>query len=137
MLAVFSSLLIGTLLGVGLAVSQMMNPAKVIAFLDFAGDWDPTLAFVMFGALLAAIPGFAIARKRKSPFISSEFQIPTRRDIDTRLLIGAALFGIGWGLSGFCPGPALAALGSGLAEVFIFVAAMTAGMAVFHLVAKK
>ena len=137
MLGLISSLLIGTLFGAGLAVSQMMNPAKVIAFLDFTGDWDPTLAFVMAGALLAAFPGFALARKRTSPFIADEFQIPTRRDVDAQLVAGAMLFGIGWGLSGFCPGPALAALGTGLTEVFAFVAAMVAGMALFVLLPKK
>ena len=135
MLAVISSLLIGTVLGAGLALSQMMNPAKVIGFLDFAGQWDPTLAFVMFGALLAAIPGFALARKRPAPLVGDAFHIPTRRDIDARLLAGATVFGIGWGLSGFCPGPALAALSSGLPEVFAFVTAMLAGMLVSRLVA--
>ena len=133
MLAVISSLLVGTVLGAGLAVSQMMNPAKVIGFLDFAGDWDPSLALVMLGAIIAAMPGFALARKRSSPLISDQFQMPTRRDIDPRLLAGAVVFGIGWGMSGFCPGPALAALSSGLSGVFAFLAAMVAGMALFAL----
>ena len=137
MIAVLASLLIGVLLGAGLAVSGMMNPAKVIGFLDFAGEWDPTLALVMFGALVAAIPGFALARRRPSPIIGDEFHVPTRRDIDFRLLAGAAVFGVGWGLVGFCPGPALAALSSGLSEVFVFVAAMVAGMALFRLVPTK
>ncbi len=145
MLAVISSLLVGTVLGAGLAISQMMNPAKVIGFLDFAGDWDPSLALVMLGAIIAAMPGFALARKRSSPLIGDEFQLPTRRDIDARLLAGAALFGIGWGMSGFCPGPALAALSSGLSSglssdlsaVFTFVAAMVGGMALFALLPKK
>jgi uncharacterized membrane protein YedE/YeeE len=131
MLAVISSLLIGTVLGAELAVSQMMNPAKVIGFLDFSGNWDPSLALVMLGAIIAALPGFALARKRSSPLIGDHFQVPTRRDIDARLLAGAVVFGIGWGMSGFCPGPALAALSSGLSAVFAFVAAMVTGMALF------
>jgi uncharacterized membrane protein YedE/YeeE len=123
-----SSLLGGAIFGAGLAISQMMNPAKVIAFLDFAGDWDPTLAFVMAGAVLAAAPGFALAKKRKAPVLSSRFQIPTRRDIDIPLVLGAAIFGVGWGLVGFCPGPAIAALGTGMWEVVVFVTAMLGGM---------
>jgi uncharacterized membrane protein YedE/YeeE len=123
-----SSLLAGAIFGAGLAISQMMNPAKVIAFLDFAGDWDPTLAFVMAGAVLAAAPGFALAKKRKAPVLSSRFQIPTRRDIDIPLVLGAAIFGVGWGLVGFCPGPAIAALGTGMWEVVVFVTAMLGGM---------
>lgn len=134
MIAAICSLLIGLLFGAGLAISGMMNPAKVIGFLDFTGNWDPTLALVMLGALVVTIPAFALARKRPAPMLGGEFQIPTRRDIDWRLLAGASMFGIGWGLAGFCPGPALAALSSGLSEVFVFVAAMIAGMALFRLV---
>ena len=130
--AVLASLLIGTLFGAGLAISQMMNPAKVVGFLDVAGDWDPTLALVMAGALIAAWPGFALARRRKAPVLDGSFELPSRRDIDARLLGGAAVFGVGWGLSGFCPGPALAALGSGLWPVFAFVAAMAAGMLLYR-----
>lgn len=128
MTSILSSLFAGTIFGVGLAISQMMNPAKVIAFLDFAGDWDPTLAFVMGGAVLAAAPGFAMAKKRNTPLLNGQFQIPTRRDIDTPLVLGAAVFGVGWGLVGFCPGPAIAALGAGMWEVMVFVAAMLGGM---------
>ena len=126
--AVLASLIVGALFGAGLAVSQMMNPAKVVGFLDVAGNWDPTLALVMGGALIAAWPGFALARRRKAPVFDGSFRIPSRRDVDSRLLGGAAVFGIGWGLSGFCPGPALAALSSGLWPVLAFVAAMVAGM---------
>jgi len=110
MAAIFSGLFVGILLGAGFAISRMMNPGKVVAFLDFAGDWDPTLAFVMGGALIAAAPGFALAQRRGAPLFGGRLQIPTRRDIDAPLLTGAAIFGLGWGLSGFCPGPALAAL---------------------------
>lgn len=128
MRAILSSLLIGTLFGAGLAVSRMMDPAKVIGFLDVAGDWDPTLALVMIGALIAAASGFAIARRRRAPVLGGEFQIPRRNDVDAPLLGGAALFGIGWGLSGFCPGPALSALATGMWPVYGFVAAMVVGM---------
>ncbi len=137
MVAIVFSLAVGIILGAGLAVSQMMNPSKVIAFLDIAGDWDPTLAFVMAGAVLAAIPGFAVAKKRSAPMLGGSFQVPSRRDFDVRLLAGAAMFGAGWGLVGFCPGPALAALGSGMTSVFIFVASMIAGMMLYRLLPSK
>lgn len=134
MWATLISLFIGTLFGAGLTVSQMINPAKVVSFLDFTGNWDPTLGVVMIGALGGAIPGFMIAARRQTPLLGGTFQIPSRQDIDVRLLGGATLFGIGWGLSGFCPGPAIAALSSGLWPVFVFVAAMIAGMLLFRLV---
>jgi uncharacterized membrane protein YedE/YeeE len=118
----------GALFGLGLAVSGMINPAKVIGFLDLAGEWDPTLAFVMGGALLVAIPAFRLILGRPRPILAGDFALPTKSTLDARLLGGAALFGVGWGLSGFCPGPAVAALVAGLAPVFAFVAAMVAGM---------
>lgn len=130
--AIAASLIAGLMFGAGLAVSGMMNPSLVLAFLDFAGSWNPTLGFVMAGALVAAIPGYAVARRRDKPVLDAEFQIPTRRDIDAPLLVGAALFGVGWGIGGFCPGPALAALGSGMIEVFVFVGAMIAGMLLYR-----
>lgn len=126
----------GTLFGLGLAVSGMINPAKVIGFLDFAGDWDPTLAFVMGGALLVTIPAFWLILKRPYPILEESFWMPTKSSLDGRLIGGAALFGVGWGLSGFCPGPAVAALApalaSGLTSVFAFVASMVAGMALYQ-----
>ena len=126
------ALLAGALFGVGLAVSGMMNPAKVIGFLDFAGDWDPTLAFVMGGALLVCVPAFRVVLRRQRPVLASSFALPTKSALDARLLGGAALFGVGWGLSGFCPGPAVAALvpalAAGLAPVLAFFAAMISGM---------
>ncbi|MBP5858974.1 YeeE/YedE family protein [Marivibrio halodurans] len=130
----------GLLFGLGLALSGMMDPARVIGFLDVgrlvgAGVWDPTLGFVMGGALLVTLPGFALMRRRGAPLLADRFEWPSRRDIDRRLLLGAVLFGAGWGLVGFCPGPALAALSSGLAPVFIFVAAMVAGFLLFRLLA--
>lgn len=132
MILLLLSLLAGAIFGAGLAISQMMNPAKVIAFLDFAGDWDPTLAFVMAGAILAAAPGFALTRKLNRPFLTGQFRIPTRRDLDLPLMLGAAAFGVGWGLAGFCPGPAVAALVTGMWDVLIFVASMLGGMLLYH-----
>jgi uncharacterized protein len=122
------ALVSGALFGLGLAVSGMMNPAKVIGFLDLAGEWDPTLAFVMGGALLVTIPAFRLILGRQRPILAGDFALPAKSTLDARLLGGAALFGVGWGLSGFCPGPAVAALVTGLAPVFAFVAAMMAGM---------
>ena len=125
------ALLCGALFGIGLAVSGMMNPAKVIGFLDFAGDWDPTLALVMGGALLVTGPAFYVILRRPRPVLARNFDLPTKTSVDGRLLSGAAVFGVGWGLSGFCPGPAVAALSTGLLPVFAFVAAMAAGMFLF------
>ncbi|HKH10522.1 MAG TPA: YeeE/YedE family protein [Rubrobacter sp.] len=119
----------GLVFGLGLAVSGMMNPAKVVGFLDVTGDWDPTLAFVMAGALLVAVPAYRFIPKRGRPVLDEEFSLPKKKAIDAPLLGGSALFGVGWGLVGFCPGPAIAALGTGLLPVFAFVAAMLAGMA--------
>jgi uncharacterized protein len=121
----------GVLFGLGLVVSGMVNPAKVLGFLDVAGDWDPTLAFVMGGALLVAVPAFRVILKRPRPVLAEEFDLPAKKDLDARLLAGSAMFGFGWGLAGFCPGPAVTALASGLAPVFVFVAAMVAGMALY------
>jgi uncharacterized membrane protein YedE/YeeE len=125
------NLLAGTLFGLGLAVSGMVNPQKVIGFLDVTGDWDPTLAFVMGGALLVTIPSFRLIFKRPRPVLTDEFELPTKKELDARLLGGSALFGVGWGLSGFCPGPAVTALATGLTPVFAFVAAMVVGMLVY------
>ena len=132
MFGILTGGLAGAVFGIGLAVSGMMNPAKVLGFLDFAGDWDPTLGFVMAGGLVAAIPGFAVARRRRVPLVEDAFRIPTRTDIDAPLVAGAAIFGTGWGLAGLCPGPAVAALGTGLAPALVFFAAMAAGMVLFR-----
>ena len=121
----------GALFGLGLAVSGMTNPAKVIGFLDLAGEWDPTLAFVMGGALLVTIPAFRLILGRQRPILAGDFALPTKTSLDARLLGGAALFGVGWGLSGFCPGPAVVALTTGLTPVFAFVVAMVAGMVLY------
>lgn len=132
MLRGLAALLSGVIFGLGLAVSGMMNPAKVIGFLDVAGDWDPTLAFVMGGALLVTIPAFRLVSMLRRPVLENDFSIPAKGAVDGRLLGGAAAFGIGWGLVGSCPGPAVAALvpalTSGLTPVFAFVGAMVAGM---------
>jgi uncharacterized protein len=128
-LRVIAALVSGLVFGLGLAVSGMMNPAKVIGFLDVAGDWDPTLAFVMIGALLVAVPAYRFIPKRPRPVLEEGFDLPKKQAVDRPLVLGSALFGIGWGLVGFCPGPAVAALGTGLAPVLAFVAAMLAGMA--------
>jgi uncharacterized membrane protein YedE/YeeE len=131
MLNVIASLVVGVLFGVGLTMSQMINPAKVAGFLDVAGRWDPTLAMVMAGALITAAPGFWMARKWSSPVLTGRFYLPSRNDVDFSLIAGAALFGVGWGISGFCPGPAISALGFGDPGVAAFVAAMVGGM-LFH-----
>ena len=129
------ALLAGALFGVGLAVSGMMNPQKVTGFLDFAGDWDPTLVFVMGGAVLVTIPAFRLVLRRQRPVLADGFALPGKSALDARLLGGAALFGVGWGLSGFCPGPAVAALvpalAAGLPAVLVFFAAMISGMALY------
>ena len=119
----------GLVFGLGLAVSGMMNPARVIGVLDVARDWDPTLAFVMGGALLVAVPAYRLIPKRERPVLEEEFSLPEKKAVDAPLVGGSVLFGVGWGLVGFCPGPAIAALGTGLVPVFAFVAAMLAGMA--------
>ena len=109
-LPLFFALLSGTLFGLGLVVSGMVNPAKVLAFLDVAGNWDPTLAFVMLGALAVTTPAFRVVLKRRGPWFANRFALPTKSDLEPRLVLGAALFGIGWGLAGLCPGPAVTAL---------------------------
>jgi uncharacterized membrane protein YedE/YeeE len=126
-----AALLSGALFGLGLAVSGMANPAKVIGFLDVAGDWDPTLAFVMGGAVLVTVVAFRFVLRQKRPLLDEGFSIPTKTDVDVRLLGGASLFGVGWGLSGFCPGPAVVALTTGLPAVFAFFAAMVAGFGLY------
>ena len=122
-----AALAAGIVFGLGLVVSQMVNPAKIVGFLDVAGKWDPTLLFVMGGALAVTIPGFRLVLKRPHPLFAGGFSVPTRRDLDRRLIAGAALFGVGWGLAGFCPGPAITALVTLALPVFIFFAAMLAG----------
>ncbi len=126
--AIFSALLSGLVFGTGLVISGMSNPAKVLNFLDVAGTWDPSLAFVMAGAVLLTSIGYRLVLKLPAPRFSASFVVPTRRDIDTPLVAGAAIFGLGWGLGGFCPGPAWTALPLGDAGTLAFVPAMLAGM---------
>lgn len=119
----------GAIFSAGLCVSEMTQPSKVLAFLDFTGNWDPSLAFVMIGAIAVAALAFRLAARRPAPIVGDRFHLPERRaPIDARLLSGAALFGVGWGLSGLCPGPALTSLGSGQIGSLVFVTAMVAGM---------
>ena len=124
-----AALAAGLLFGAGLALSDMVNPARVLAFLDLAGAWDPTLAFVMAAALLPAALGYAVARRRTRPLLGDRFWIPENRVVDRRLIAGAVLFGAGWGLVGLCPGPAVAGLALGYWQAWLFTAAMLAGMA--------
>ena len=121
----------GLVFGIGLILSGMTDPGKVIGFLDVAGRWDPSLAFVMAGAILVGFFAFRLAGRRGRSFAGGAMQLPTRRDIDARLVAGSAVFGIGWGLAGFCPGPALVALGAGIDQAALFVAAMLAGMVIY------
>ncbi len=138
--SVFSNLseyLIGVLFGLGLIISGMTNPAKILAFLDIAGAWDPSLIFVMGGAVLVGLIAFYLAKNRTQSFLGGAMHIPTRRDIDRPLIIGSALFGVGWGLAGFCPGPALVSLGSGELKALVFVVAMLGGMLRFDILGQK
>ncbi|MBP0630718.1 YeeE/YedE family protein [Cupriavidus sp. AcVe19-1a] len=127
-----TALLAGLLFGVGLMVSGMANPAKVLGFLDLAGTWDPSLAFVMVGAIAVGTLAFTVARRRKRSFLGLPVQLPASTTVTLRLVLGSAAFGIGWGLAGFCPGPALVALGAGYPKAVGFVAAMMAGMLAFE-----
>ena len=128
---VISAFVAGVVFAVGLVIAGMTQPGKVVAFLDFAGDWDPSLAFVMVGAIAVYSSLFRWVLNQKTPVLGKAFSLPTRKDIDARLVVGAVLFGAGWGLGGFCPGPALASIGTGSGEVIIFVAAMLVGMLSF------
>lgn len=129
-----AALLAGILFGMGLAVSGMLIPDKVLNFLDIAGQWDPSLALVMGGALAITIPGYYLVTKRPKPVLAEAFSLPTSRDIDAKLLTGAALFGLGWGLSGLCPAPALVNITTAFVDVLAFVGAMLVGMLAHKLV---
>ena len=119
---------LGLLFGVGLVISGMADPAKVLNFLDLFGTWDPSLAFVMGGAVVVAFAGYRLVLARGEPIVGGSFHLPTRNDIDARVIAGPAIFGIGWGLGGLCPGPALTALGLGASGTLAFVPAMIIGM---------
>lgn len=136
-----AALVVGVLFGLGLAISGMLNPAKVFGFLDITGAWDPTLAVVMAAGLGVNAIAYRLTMRRSTPVLAPAFQVPTRTDIDARLVVGSAIFGVGWGIAGICPGPALASLGAGQwggngfyePDVLIFVAAMLGGMGLFAL----
>lgn len=127
MIRLLTCLMAGALFGLGLAVAQMTNPLKVQNFLDVAGDWDPSLAFVMGAAVLITLMMFRVVLKCASPLLGERFHLPTLLKVDRPLIMGAALFGVGWGMTGYCPGPALATLLSGNDEVLLFVPAMLLG----------
>lgn len=130
MTRLISPLLIGIVFGLGIALSGMANPAKVLNFFDIAGTWDPSLVFVMFSAMFTAMIGYFFVLKRPKPVLADEFVVPKSKVIDRNLVLGSATFGVGWGISGFCPGGAIPALGIGRVEPFIFIAAMLAGIVV-------
>lgn len=129
------ALIAGLLFGLGLGISQMIDRERVLGFLDVAGDWDPTLAFVMGGAVLVTLITFRFVLKRPHPIFANKFYLPTRKDIDRNLLIGAGIFGIGWGIAGYCPGPAIAATVLGVANPFIFLVAMVLGSFAYKAIA--
>ena len=126
-----AAFLAGLLFGVGLIVSGMTDPGKVIGFLDLAGSWDPSLAFVMVGAILVGFFAFMSAQRRTRTFLGGAMQLPQKRDVDARVIVGSTVFGVGWGVAGFCPGPALVSFGSGQDKAAVFVAAMLLGMLVY------
>lgn len=118
----------GILFGLGLSVSEMVNPTRVLGFLNVLGPWDPTLTFVMAGALTVAVPGFQYAKLMHKPYLAVSFSVPTKKDLDNKLITGAVVFGVGWGLAGICPGPSLVALNTLQVNVVVFVVAMLAGI---------
>ena len=132
----FTSFGAALLFGLGLGLSGMTLPSKVIGFLDITGHWDPTLAFVMVGAILVHSISFQLITKRPSPIFSTSFRLPTRKDVDYKLVVGAAIFGLGWGLGGFCPGPAIVGLVSGIPAVLVFVGSMVAGIYAYRFVSR-
>lgn len=133
----FSEFLVGLLFGLGLILAGMTDPSKVIGFLDLAGAWDPSLALVMGGAIFVGLFAFAAARKRATSFFGGAMQLPSARDIDKRLVAGSLLFGAGWGLAGFCPGPALVSVGAGQPKAVVFTLAMLLGMVAFEMIERR
>jgi len=133
-MVLLSAFLIGLVFGLGLILSGLTDPAKVLAFLDLAGNWDPSLLFTMGGAILVAAVGFRLAGRRTTALLGTPLRLPSAGVLDRRLVLGSVVFGAGWGLAGFCPGPALASLATGLPGPLLFVIAMVAGMGVFELV---
>lgn len=136
-MGVIAAAAVGLIFGLGLVISGMADPAKVQNFLDVAGAWDPSLAFVMAGAIAVALPGYWLVRRRTRPLLGGSFAAPATSAIDTRLVAGAAIFGVGWGLAGFCPGPAVASLALGASGTLAFVPAMLIGIAAAAIVASR
>jgi len=132
-----SAFLTGLVFGLGLLVSGMANPDKVLSFLDLAGNWDPSLALVMGGAIAVGVVAFGLLRGRTHSLLGEPLRLPTRTDLDARLVLGSLGFGVGWGLAGFCPGPALVAVGAGEIKALVFVVAMLAGMGIFELLESR
>ena len=129
-----SAFVVGLIFGIGLLISGMTDPSKIIGFLDLAGPWDPSLAFVMGGAVAVGLIAFWLARRRAKAFLGGAMHLPTARRIDRRLVLGSLVFGIGWGLAGYCPGPAVVSVGMGYGKAIVFVVAMLAGMGIYELV---
>lgn len=132
-----NAFLVGLLFGLGLIISGMTDPAKVIGFLDLAGAWDPSLAFVMAGAIMVGAGAFAIAKKRQRSLLGEPMRLSSSTELDKGLLIGSLVFGIGWGLSGFCPGPAVVSAAAGQPKAWIFVASMLVGMALYGVIERR
>lgn len=132
-----SAFFVGLLFGFGLILSGMTDPAKVIGFLDLAGAWNPTLAFVMGGAIVVGSAGFALAKKRQRSVLGAPMQLPKTTQLDKRLLLGSLAFGVGWGIAGFCPGPAIVSAAAGQPKAWLFVAAMLAGMALYSFIESR
>lgn len=134
---IFTALMVGLVFGLGLILSGMTDPAKVLGFLDLAGSWDPSLGFVMGGAILVGAIAFGFASRRERSLLGEPMRLPTATRIDRRLVLGSLAFGAGWGLAGYCPGPALASLATGGIKPLVFSAAMLAGMAIFELLERR
>jgi uncharacterized membrane protein YedE/YeeE len=132
-----NAFLVGLLFGLGLIISRMTDPAKVIGFLDLAGAWDPSLAFVMAGAILVGAGGFTIAKKRQRSLLGEPMRLSSATELDKGLLLGSLVFGIGWGLSGFCPGPAVVSAAAGQPKAWVFVVSMLAGMALYRMIERR
>jgi uncharacterized membrane protein YedE/YeeE len=132
-----SEFVIGLLFGLGLILAGMTDPSKVIGFLDLAGAWDPSLAFVMGGAILVGLFAFGAAKRRTTSVFGGAMQLPTSRDIDRRLIAGSLMFGAGWGLAGFCPGPAIVSVGAGNSKAIVFTLAMLLGMVIFEMLERR
>lgn len=133
----FNAFVVGLLFGLGLIISGMANPEKVIGFLDLAGAWDPSLAFVMAGAILIGTIGFTFAKKRRFSLLGAPMRLPSATKLDARLLLGSLVFGIGWGLSGFCPGPAVVSAAAGQPKAWLFVISMLSGMALYTVLERR